>query len=138
MTDVVERARPWSVEGFRGFWANPSLELVAKARDSMTGDIVGRWPRPIGLVRGAADYMAVLEAVVRAGPDLSLSVPEYVEAGDLRFLRWIGTASVEGRRVSFDGLDRMRIAPDGRVLENYVFCDHPFFDAVAAALARAA
>jgi hypothetical protein len=134
MAETIHRVRPWSVEGFRGFWARPDLSLVPRVRDAMTSDIVGHWPRPIGTVRGADAYMAVIEAVAGACPDLSLAAPEYAEQGDLRFLRWVATATLGGALVTFNGLDRMRIAADGRVSENYIFCDHPLFAEVAARL----
>lgn len=130
--------RPWSIEGFRAFWAAPDLSLVPRVHDVATPAIVGHWPRPIGVVRGARDYVGVIEAIARAIPDLSLTAPEYVADGDLHFVRWVAKGTFSGGRFECDGLDRMRLAPDGRVCENYIFCDHPFFADVAKALERPA
>jgi hypothetical protein len=139
MTQQASIARGWSIEGFRAFWAKPDLSLVPRVRDITTSDIVGYWPRPIGTVRGAAAYVGVIEAIARLFPDFSLTVPEYARSDDLHFVRWVATGTGrDGRRFEADGLDRLRLRPDGRVCENYIFCDHPFFADVAACLKEAA
>jgi hypothetical protein len=126
--------RRWTIEGFKSFWAKPDPCLVPLLYDLATSDIVGHWPRPIGKVHGAGSYVPVIDAILRVAPDLSLSVAEYVRSDDLHFVRWIATGTGSTGAFEFDGLDRLRTTADGRVCENYVFCDHPFFVEVAAYL----
>jgi len=122
----IAPSRSWSVESFRAFWANPDPKLVAGVRGILTDDIVGYWPRPIGIVRGPAAYTAVIDAVVNSGVRFSLRIGEHASTGDFTFIRWIATTN-DGE---FSGCDRLRTR-DGKVCENYVFCDHPFFERVA-------
>jgi hypothetical protein len=128
------RSRRWSIDGFRSFWAKADPALVPLVREVSTSDIIGYWPRPIGVVRGADSYVKVIDAIFRVCPDLSLTVPEYVQSGDLHFVRWIATGTGPKGRLEFNGLDRVRTTAEGLVRENYVFCDHPFFAEVAANL----
>jgi hypothetical protein len=88
---------------------------------------VGHWPRPIGIVRGAAAYHRVIEAVLTTRPRLTLQIGEHATTGDFTFIRWIGSV---GETIQFDGCDRVRTR-GGQVCENYVFCDHPYFEKVA-------
>jgi hypothetical protein len=126
--------RQWSIDGFKSFWAKPDRSIVPVFHELATSDIVGYWPRAIGVVRGPASYVPVIDAVLRAVPDLKLTVLEYVRSEDLHFVRWRATGTRRGESFECNGLDRLRTTADGRVCENYVFCDHPFFDDVAAAL----
>ena len=128
--------RGWTIEGFRSFWARPDLSLIARVREICTNDIVGYWPRPIGVVRDAEAYLAVIDAIARVCPDLSLTAPEYACSGDLHFVRWMATGTGCDGSFAFNGLDRLRVMPDGRVCENYIFCDHPIFAEVADYLRR--
>ena len=80
--------------------------------------------------------MAVIDAIARVCPDLSLIAPEYARSGDLDFVRWLATGTGRDGPFAFNGLDRLRVLPDGRVGENYIFCDHPFFGEVAEYLRR--
>ena len=129
--------RPWSVEGFRAFWGQPDPALVTRVHDVCTPDIVGHWPRPIGLVRGAGPYVDVIAAIFAVCPDFRLAAPDYASDGDVHFVRWEASGtSPDGRRFLFDGIDRLRLTADGRVSENYVCSDGPLFAEVAAHLAR--
>ena len=134
MTEQVSTARKWSIEGFKAFWANPQPSIVPLFGEIATHDIVGHWPRPIGIVRGAAAYVPVIESILRVCPNLSLSVMEYARSEDLHFVRWVATGTGREGPFEFDGLDRLRTTADGRVSENYIFSDHPFFADVAAQL----
>jgi hypothetical protein len=128
--------RGWTIEGFRSFWAKPDLSLIARIHEICTSDIVGYWPRPIGVVRGSQAYVAVVEAIALVCPDLSLTTPEYARSDDLHFVRWVATGTGRDGPFAFNGLDRLRLLPDGRVCENYIFCDHAFFAEVASYLDR--
>lgn len=128
--------RGWSVETFRRFWAKPDLAALRAIDRLCTADIVGHWPRPIGLVRGLKPYAEVIEDLLLTVPDLSLTVPEWAQSGDLVFVRWIATGTApDGQRFEADGCDRVRMRGP-LVCENYVFCDHPFFERVAERNAR--
>ena len=122
----------WNVDAFIGFWQKPDISRVI---GSLTEDIVGYWPRPIGTVRSAAPYVDVIAAMMKICPDFSLKVPEYATSGDFAFIRWIATGTGPEGAFEFTGCDRVRTR-HGLVCENYVFCDDPFFARVAAELAR--
>lgn len=125
-------ARGWTVETFKRFWARPSLEHIRGIDAIIAPDIVGYWPRPIGKVEGARPYAEVIEDLLLAVPDLSLSVPDHAVSGNLTFVRWTATGTGPDGRFEALGCDRVRVRDDGLVVENYVFCDHPFFGVVAA------
>ena len=61
-------ARSWSMEAFGSFWGDPDLAQAPGVRAIITHDIVGHWPRPIGMVRGDAAYYKVIESVLTAEP----------------------------------------------------------------------
>ena len=123
--------RGWTIETSKRFWAKPSLEHIRGIDAIIAPDIVGYWPRPIGVVKGAKPYAEVIEDLLVAVPDLSLSVPDYAVSGNLTFVRWLATGTGPDGRFEALGCDRVRVRDDGLVVENYVFCDHPFFEAVA-------
>jgi hypothetical protein len=127
----AEPGRRWSVDAFIGFWKKPD---ASRAIGALTDDIVGHWPRPIGVVRGASRYVEVIATMMKLCPDFSLRVPEYATSGDFAFVRWIATGTGPDGPFEFTGCDRVQTR-NGRVCENYVFCDDPFFARVAAALA---
>jgi len=121
----------WSVETFRRFWARPGLAALRAIDRLCTPDIVGHWPRPIGVVRGLKSYTEVIEDLLLTVPDLSLRVPEHAISDELVFVRWIASGTMPGgERFEADGCDRVRMR-GALVCENFVFCDHPFFAAVA-------
>jgi len=109
------------------FWAQPDLSLIPRIHEITTSDIVGYWPRPIGVVRDSEAYVAVIDAIARVCPDFSLTAPEYARTGDLHFVRCWRKPAATARSSSMDS----RVLPDGRVRENRIFCDHPLFAEVA-------
>jgi SnoaL-like domain len=127
MSQQRTMARGWTIEGFRSFWAKPDLSLIPRIYEISTNDIVGYWPPPIGVVRDSEADVAVIEAIARVSPDLSLTVPEYARSGELHLVRWVATGTGHDGPFEFNGLDRLRVLRDGRVCENYIFCDHPFW-----------
>jgi ketosteroid isomerase-like protein len=137
-TMPAQTARGWSIETFKRFWAKPRLEYVRAVDGVVTEDVVGYWPRPIGIVRGADPYLGVIEDLLRAIPDFSLQAPDYAVSGDLTFVRWIaGGTAPDGTRFQANGCDRVRVRA-GQVCENYIFSDHPFFTWVVSARSRPA
>jgi hypothetical protein len=126
----------WSVETFRRFWAKPDIAALRGIDRLCTQDIVGHWPRPIGLVSGLKPYTDVIEDLLLTVPDLSLKVPDHAVSGDLTFVRWIATGTMpDGQRFEADGCDRVRLR-GSLVCENYILCDHPFFVRVGERNAR--
>jgi hypothetical protein len=120
--------RIWTPESFKAFWHKPTDPW--RVLGSVTDDIVGYWPRPIGVIRGAHDYVQVIVTLLDVCPDFSLEVPEVATSGDLNFVRWIARGTGPSGEFRFNGCDRVRLR-DGLVCENYVFCDDPFFGLVA-------
>ncbi|UYN96123.1 MAG: nuclear transport factor 2 family protein [Enhydrobacter sp.] len=128
--------RGWTVDTFKRFWARPSLDHLEGIDAILAPDIVGYWPRPIGKVEGIAAYTGIIEALLRTVPDLSLSVPDHAVSGNLSFVRWVAAGTGPDGRFEALGCDRVRVRDDGLVVENYIFCDHPFFAAVAGRAGR--
>ena len=133
LATAAQPRRAWSPEGFKAFWAKPDPSLLLGIFEVITDDIVGYWPRPIGTVREPKPYMKVIAAILDECPDFSLAVPEHASTGDFHFIRWVATGTGPDGRFEFTGCDRV-CTRDGLVCENYVFCDHPFFERVAARL----
>jgi hypothetical protein len=127
---AAEPGRHWSVDAFVAFWRKPD---VSRVMGSLTEHVVGYWPRPIGIVRGAGPYVNVIATIMKLCPDFSLRVPEYATSGPYAFIRWIATGTGPDGPFEFTGCDRVQTR-NGHVCENYVFCDDPFFERVAAEL----
>jgi hypothetical protein len=126
-------ARTWTVDGFKAFWGKGDPARLPAVRDVLTDDIVGYWPRPIGTTHGLQAYYKVIETIITGTPGFSLTVGEHASGGEFTFIRWIATIADAGRTERFTGCDRVRTR-NGLVCENYIFCDHPFFERVAAQL----
>lgn len=104
-------------EWFESFWAAPSGERVAEkflpdAKIHFTG---------VGTMSGAAyvDWMAEL---VAAQPDLAVTPVDYAGSGDLIYIYWNASSTIDGVRRDWYGVDRFRIA-DGMVVEEHVIFD---------------
>ena len=129
MSQASVATRTWSPQAFKAYWKNPE---ATRATGVLTSDVVGFWPRSIGEVRGPGPYVGVIAAMLRVCPDFTLEAPETATSGDLTFVRWIASGTGPEGPFRFNGCDRVRLR-DGHVCENYVFCDHPFFERVAEA-----
>jgi hypothetical protein len=134
---IVQPQTGWNVDLFKAFWGRRDPSRPISLRGVVTDDIVGYWPRPIGVVKGLAPYQRVIEAVLAVSDDLVLTVPEHAASGEFTFLHWHATATLMGQRIDFHGCDRVR-CQNGLVSENYIFCDHPYFEHVARRLADTA
>jgi hypothetical protein len=75
--EIVNSSRGWTIDGFRAFWAKPDISMVPAIRSTITSDIIGHWPRPIGDVRDIDLYLGVIADILDVCPDWSLAVPEY-------------------------------------------------------------
>jgi hypothetical protein len=126
-TIPAEPGRRWSVDSFAAFWKKPDASRVI---GSVTEDVIGHWPRPIGLVRGAYDYVNVIASMLKVCPDFTLRVAEHASSGDVTFVRWIASGTDFEERFEFTGCDCVQTR-NGHVCENYIFCDAPFFARVA-------
>ena len=130
--EIVNPTRGWTIDGFRAFWAKPDISTVPAIRSRITSDIIGHWPRPIGDIHDPDLYLGVIADMLTVCPDWSLAVPEFAESGDSHFIRWIATGTGSDGRFEFTGCDRVKTTASGLVCENYVFCDHPFFEQISA------
>jgi hypothetical protein len=131
---ITPSVRGWTPEGFKAFWNRVDPKALAALPAMLTDDIVGHWPRPLGTVRGVAPYVRIIEAIFAICPDFSLAVPEHASSGEFHFVRWVATGTGPDGAFEFHGCDRVRLR-DGRVCENYIFSDAPFFALVARACA---
>ncbi len=129
--DRTAASRGWTIDTFKRFWQKPSPQHLRGIDALLAPAIVGHWPRPIGRVQGIKRYAEVIEDLLLSVPDLSLSVPDHAVSGNLTFVRWIATGTLPDGKFEASGCDRVRVQDDGRVVENYIFCDHLFFAAVA-------
>jgi len=128
----AEPGRHWSVDAFIAFWRKPDMSRVMGA---LTEDVVGYWPRPIGIVRGARPYVNVIATMTKLCADFSLRVPEYATSAPYALVRWTATGTGPDGPFEFTGCDRVQTR-NGRVCESYEFCDHPFFERVAAEIRK--
>ena len=130
-TIPAEQGRRWTVESFAGFWKKPDASRVSGV---LTEDVVGHWPRPIGVVRGAPAYVNVIATILQVCPDFTVTVAEHAATGDFTFIRWVATGTAPEGRFEFAGVDRVQTR-NGRVCENRIYCDDPFFARIAATIA---
>jgi hypothetical protein len=106
-------------------WNGDLGQLESLARDVVTGDFTGHWPRHPNLVSGP-DQLA---AVIRQGRSLFDELRFEVEVGpvvdaDLVAARWIGIGERAGRPIRFRGHDLLRRAGD-RFAEYWVIAEDP-------------
>ena len=78
-TIPAEQGRRWTVESFAGFWKKPDASRVSGV---LTEDVVGHWPRPIGVVRGAPAYVNGITTILQVCPDFTVTVAEHAATGD--------------------------------------------------------
>jgi hypothetical protein len=100
---ISSPACSWSMEAFGSFWADPDLAQAPGVRAIITHDIVGHWPRPIGMVRGDATYYKVIESVLIAEPDSLLRSAGMHRRAEFTFIRWIATVTDKDETVQFNG-----------------------------------
>jgi hypothetical protein len=129
-TNPGEPGLRWTVESFAGFWKKPDPSRVLGV---LTEDVVGYWPRPIGVVYGAHAYVNVIAALLAVCPDFTGAVAEHAAAGDFTFIRWIARGTGPEGPFEFSGIDRVQTR-NGHVCENRIYCDDPFFAWVATRL----
>ncbi|MFC9330317.1 nuclear transport factor 2 family protein [Kitasatospora sp. NPDC057015] len=112
--DAADFADRWSA-----FWAAPD---PARLGTLSHREIVLHWPgRPEPIV-GLDHWRAQVAGTLERFPDLRLRVIAHALNGDVAFIGWEATATVEGRAAAWEGADRMRLV-DGLVVESTVVFD---------------
>jgi hypothetical protein len=114
---------PWSVEGFRHFWAKPDAALVPAV---LTDDVIGYWPGRGEPAIGVANYTSAIAQLIRLLPDLNMEIAEHAANGDIVFVRWIMRATGKHGPMQMTGIDRIRLR-DGLVAENLIRFDSEEF-----------
>jgi hypothetical protein len=118
----------WSIEGWAGFWAAPTIE-VARTRIPLVcaSSITGYWPRQPEPVRGVSDYCQHIVDLLTMIPDLRLKLEEHAINGEFVFARWSGSGTGPEARFEINGVDRIRVH-DGKVIENRIISDASIFE----------
>ena len=131
MSVGTQAARGWSVDGWRGFWGDPSPEAALKRVPTVvTPDVEAVWPRIPGRLRGRDEYARRIVDLLAVVPDLRLELGEHALSGEFVFIRWIARGT--GPDGAFEGIgtDRFRLR-DGLVAESLIMSDLPVFEALA-------
>jgi predicted SnoaL-like aldol condensation-catalyzing enzyme len=124
MTETTTQTT-FSAEVWAAFWAAPDM---ARAGDVLADDIVGYWQGDPEPVRGKKAYVAKIDELVAATPDLALELVDSATVdGDapgekLVYLHYIGRATGPDGPIAIRGLDRVR-SIDGIVVENVIRYD---------------
>ncbi|MFI5897011.1 nuclear transport factor 2 family protein [Actinoplanes sp. NPDC051513] len=111
MMDFVDR---WA-----GFWSAPD---PARVDDLAAPEIELRYPGLAEPLRGVEAWRDRVASIVDRFPDIRLTVTDHAAAGDLCFVSWRGNATVNGKSLSWEGIDRMRLR-DGLVVDSLVAFD---------------
>lgn len=115
--DANSTAHSEFYERFRSFWAAPSGARVAEiiapdARIDFTG---------AGSFSGAA-YIDVMQGMLDSFQDLKVTPLDYAGNGERLYISWESSALIDGRPVSWRGVDRFRIV-DGMAVEEHIIFD---------------
>lgn len=110
-------------EWFQGFWAEPSGAAVASkfrpdAQIHMTG---------AGTLTGA-EYVGWMDGLLKDQPDLEVTPMDYAGSGDLIYIHWRATSTINGAKRAWYGVDRFRVE-DGMVVEEHVIFDSALLQA---------
>ncbi len=118
----------WSVESWKAFWMQPSIEAAMRRVPTITDpDVEAVWPRSRHPVRGPEAYAKRVADLLSLVPDLRLELKEHLGVGNLHFLRW--QARGTGPRGPFEGIGCDRILlRGGLVISNLVMSDPRVFD----------
>jgi len=129
---VAQTSRgPFTIEGWKAAWANPSPErMMARIPSITTPDVAGYWPRTTRPVRGPKEYAQRILELLTFIPDFRAELVENATNGDVMFLRWVARGTEPDGRFEAVCVDRL-IVPKGYVAENLILSDHPIFAAVA-------
>jgi len=120
-----ETAPRFGVEHFAAFWDAPDL---SQAGVVLHPEVSGDWPGDPEPVRGLDAYVERIAEVLDRVPDLRLDVLEHAENDDVLFIHWRATGTGRTGPFEFDGVDRIRIGADGRVVDNVIRFDTARFE----------
>ncbi|MCU7824076.1 nuclear transport factor 2 family protein [Kitasatospora sp. DSM 101779] len=116
------------VERWAAFWAAPD---PARLDGLSAPDIVLEWPGRAEPIRGLDAWREQVVGALARFPDLVLQVVADAAGGDTSFIAWRAAASVGGRAVHWEGVDRMELR-DGLVARSVVVFDTAALRAPAA------
>jgi steroid delta-isomerase-like uncharacterized protein len=105
---------------YEEFWQAPDRNIT---KSVITEDIASNWPGPDGIGAGNVFYQKQIDRVIASIPDIKLEVIDYLAEGEVAFLEFRAYGTVEGKPVEFFGIDRFKVAPDGRVYDSKVCFD---------------
>lgn len=108
----------WTPELFAQYWSAPTVRYL---HEMVTDDVVGHWPGA-GTVEGPRAYIAALEQLMTALPDLRLTVHDSAVNGGVAFVRWVMHATGVNGPFTLNGVDCVHTR-DGRVCANYINFD---------------
>jgi|SoiMethySBSTD1v2_1073268.scaffolds.fasta_scaffold659184_2 SnoaL-like polyketide cyclase len=87
---------PFTIEGWKTAWNNPSPERVmARIPLITTPDVTGYWPRTTRPVRGPKEYAQRIVDLLAFIPDFRAELVEHATNGDIMLLRWVATARAQ-------------------------------------------
>ena len=136
MSDGAQPAHSWSVDGWVGFWGNPSAEVALRRIPTVvTPDVEAVRPRIPGRVRGHAEYARRIVDLLTVVPDLRLDLGEHATNGEFVFIRWIARGTGPDGPFEGIGTDRFRLR-DGLVAESLIMSDLAIFGALARLVER--
>ncbi|MEV8093724.1 nuclear transport factor 2 family protein [Kitasatospora sp. NPDC085879] len=107
------------VARWAAFWAAPEQ---ARLGGLAASDIVLRWPGRPEPIRGLAAWAEQVAGALARFPDLRLEVVADAASGGTSFIAWRAAATVDGRPLRWEGVDRMELR-DGLVAESTVVFD---------------
>lgn len=113
----------WTPALFAAFWAAPDPKWLPPM---CAPNIVGHWPGATEPVRGPEVYVAVLEQLITALPDIRLEMPDHAMNGDVGFVRWVMHATGKHGPFQLDGVDCLHVR-DGLVVQNFINFDNTAF-----------
>ncbi|MGW5520461.1 nuclear transport factor 2 family protein [Nocardia africana] len=105
---------------YEQFWQAPDRNVT---KSVITEDIKSNWPGPDGIGVGNVFYQKQIDRVIASIPDIKLEVIDYLAEGETAFLEFRAYGTVDGKPVEFFGIDRFKVAEDGRVYDSKVCFD---------------
>ncbi|MEU6559490.1 nuclear transport factor 2 family protein [Nocardia nova] len=105
---------------YEQFWQAPDRSVT---KSVITEDIKANWPGPLGIGEGVAHYLKQIDRILTVMPDIKLEVIDFLAEGELAFLEFRAYGTVNGQPVEFFGIDRFKVAEDGRVYDSKVCFD---------------
>jgi steroid delta-isomerase-like uncharacterized protein len=120
----LSTVRPGNGSVFAGvyeqFWQAPDRNIVPTV---ITEDIAANWPGPLGIGSGVKHYLKQIDRILTVMPDIKLEVIDYLAEGETAFLEFRAYGTVNEQSVEFFGIDRFKVAEDGRVYDSKVCFD---------------